>query len=64
MVLAIIPTVGDFHKSSNGLWLLSAKLLDIGFSSDAIGESTNRPIDRDIFRNIQKFSKTPNVRVN
>jgi hypothetical protein len=61
MVFSISPTIGNFHKLGNSLWLLPAEFFDIGFSSDAVAKSINRPIDGDIFGSIQVFSKTPNV---
>jgi hypothetical protein len=64
VVFTVSPTVGNLHKSSDSLRLLLAKLLDVRFPANATAESIDRPIDIDIFDNIQEFSKTPNVCAN
>jgi hypothetical protein len=61
VVFTIIPTIGNLHKPSDSFRLLPAKLFDIKFSSDAVAEGVDRPIDKDIFGGMQDFSKTPNV---
>jgi hypothetical protein len=62
VIFSISPTIGDFHEFGNSLRLLSTEFFDVGFSSDAITEGVNRPVNGDIFGSIQKFSETSNVR--
>jgi hypothetical protein len=64
MIFSIRPTVGNFHEPGDSFRLLSAEFLDIRFSSDAIAEGVNCPVDGDIFGSVQKFSKTSNVCAN
>jgi hypothetical protein len=59
VVFAISPTVGNLHKPSDSLRLLSAKLLDVRFLSDVVAESINRPVDRDISASFESLVKRP-----
>jgi hypothetical protein len=52
VVFSIIPTIGNLHKLGNSLRLLSTKFFNVGFSSDAITECIDRPVNRNIFGNI------------
>jgi hypothetical protein len=64
MVFSISPAVGDFHEFCKSLRLLLPKLFDIRFSSDAVTEGVDSPVDRNIFSSVQEFGETPNVRAN
>jgi hypothetical protein len=52
MIFSISPTVGNLHKFGDGFWLLSTKLFDIRFPSNAITEGINRYVDENIFGNV------------
>ena len=61
VVFAISPAVGDFHQLGDGFGLQAAQLFDVEFSSDAVIESIDCPIDRNFFGCVQEFGEASDV---
>jgi hypothetical protein len=61
MVFTISPTVVNLHEFGDSFRLLTPEFFDVGFSSDAITESIDCPINKDIFGSIQKFGEAPDI---
>jgi hypothetical protein len=61
VVFSISLAIGNFHEFGDGFRLLSTEFFNVGFSSDAVTESVDHPVNGDIFGNVQKFSEMPDV---
>jgi hypothetical protein len=61
VIFSISPAIGDFHEFGDGLRLLATEFFDVGFSSNAIAERVDRPVDGEILGSVQKLSEAPNV---